>query len=103
MIIYTKPPLSITLLAFLPLSSIVVTILVELVALHELCRDFYLRPLFRDYGLVVVTTIPYQFILAFASVYAGVRELFGIRKWAKTAHLGSHRVQVTVAETSPSV
>lgn len=91
LILFAKLPVKVTLVAFLPLTSTAVTTAVELVALRELCRAFFVRPRLLDYVVVVVTTIPYQLLLSFAAFRAVLRELAGRRAWEKTAHVGSHR------------
>ncbi|MCU1490325.1 MAG: glycosyl transferase, family 2 [Acidimicrobiaceae bacterium] len=94
MVLFVKLPVGVTLAAFLPLIATIVTTAVELVALRELCRDFYLRLRLRDYLVLVLSTVPYQVVLSLAAFRAVGREMRGVRSWEKTAHLGSHRVAV---------
>jgi hypothetical protein len=35
--------------------------------------------------------LPYQWVLAYASVRATARQLRGITNWEKTQHIGAHR------------
>jgi len=49
------------------------------------------RARLRDVLLLVVGLIPYQLVLLVAVAAALVRELRGVRTWAKTTHSGAHR------------
>jgi cellulose synthase/poly-beta-1,6-N-acetylglucosamine synthase-like glycosyltransferase len=91
MAVFVKLPLSLALVAFLPLVGVAISVVIEMVALHELCRTFCLRPRSIDYVMLIFTAIPYQFVLAVAAVLAASREFRGDYSWEKTAHVGAHR------------
>ena len=43
---------------------------------------------------MILGYLPYQWVLAYASVRAAYRELQGINNWEKTQHVGAHRQAV---------
>jgi hypothetical protein len=88
--------LLLTLVAFVPLITMVGIVATEVVGLFELSRAFDLEAGPYDYLVLVLTTIPYQLILAFAGVRAVLREMLGRRGWEKTAHAGLHRLPMPV-------
>ena len=90
LIVTAKTPSLVTLIGFLPLFLVIASTAIEAVALQELGRDFQLKIRRRDYVVLVLGTIPYQWLLAFAAVRAVVRELRQQRDWEKTAHTGVH-------------
>lgn len=90
LILTAKTPSLVTLVGFLPLFLVIASTAIEAVALHELGRDFHVRIRRRDYVVLVLGTVPYQWLLAFAAVRAVVRELRQERNWEKTAHSGVH-------------
>ena len=97
LIIVGHIPLLLTLAAFTIVFMMIGIVATEVVGLFEFSRSFHLRAGFRDYLRLVLTTIPYQLILAFAATRAAWRELRGHREWEKTAHAGLHRQPVGVA------
>jgi len=96
LVIFGQLPLLLTLAAFVPLLIMVGIVATELVGLFELSRTFHLGAGLRDYAVVVLTTIPYQLILAFAATRAIWREALGRRGWEKTEHAGLHRTPVAL-------
>lgn len=91
LILFAHTPTVITLIGFLPLLLVVASVCVEIVALHEFGREFDVRIGPRQYVGLVLGTMPYQWLLAFAAVRAVVRERLGETGWEKTAHVGAHR------------
>lgn len=89
-----RTPTLVTLIGFLPLFLVFASMAIEAVALHEFGRDFKVAVRRRDYVVLVLGTIPYQWLLAFAAVRAVVRELRQERGWEKTTHSGTHRTHV---------
>ncbi len=101
-ILFAETPTVITLIGFLPLLLVVASVCVELVALHEFGREFDVRVGPRQYAGLVLGTMPYQWLLAFAAVRAVVRERRGETGWEKTAHVGAHRPAQPVTAIEPS-
>lgn len=88
--VLVRLPVELSLAALLPALSSIVVVAAEVVALRELRRTHHLGASTLDYVRLVVTTIPYQLVLAYAAARATFRELVGQRGWEKTAHAGSH-------------
>jgi glycosyltransferase XagB len=89
--VLVKAPVMFVLFSFLPMIPTLATLVVELVGLAEFNRMFDLKVRFRDYLKLVVGSVPYQLLLAYAAVRASARELRGQRNWEKTEHIGAHR------------
>ncbi|MGN6245003.1 MAG: glycosyltransferase [Motilibacteraceae bacterium] len=98
LILFAKTPVAVTLVAFVPLLLVLASVIVEAVALHEFGRDYDVPVRLRHYLWLVLGTVPYQWLLAFAAVRAVWREVRGERGWEKTAHTGAHRVPAPAAE-----
>lgn len=90
-------PLPVALITFLPLAVTLATVALEACMLRELGRDHGLRIGARDYAVLVLTTIPFQLLLAFATVRGYVRFRRGDLRWEKTAHAGRHLVRERTA------
>lgn len=83
-------PLVLALFSFVPLILTLITLLVELVGLHDL-RRLYPGPVrTRDYARLILGLPAYQLMLAGAALRAAWREVRGRRNWEKTAHSGAH-------------
>lgn len=83
-------PLAVTMFAFFPLVVILTTVAIEAAILREFGLDHHLPIRIRDYVKLVIGTLPYQLILAFASGRAYVKWRTGDLRWEKTAHTGHH-------------
>ena len=90
-------PAVVTLIAFLPMLMVLAAVAVEVSALHEFGRDYGVKVRTHYYLWLVLGTVPYQWLLAFAAVRAVWRELNNERGWEKTAHTGAHRETSTTA------
>lgn len=82
------------LVLFAPLLANVLVAALELTVLSEFKRDFKLKITFRDYAWLILSTVPFQFLLSWSALRAVVRELRGVHSWEKTAHAGLHRSPV---------
>jgi glycosyltransferase XagB len=88
--IWGKFPLPVTMIAFLPLISVIATVALEACMFREFGKDHGFRLRFRDYAVLVLSTPFYQLLLAFAALRAYVKFRGGDFRWEKTAHSGSH-------------
>jgi cellulose synthase/poly-beta-1,6-N-acetylglucosamine synthase-like glycosyltransferase/putative flippase GtrA len=95
--IVAKAPTLAALMSFVPLVPVLAVLAVEAVGLGEFCRNYGFRARWRDYLRLVLGTLPYHTLLAFAATRAVARELRGNRTWEKTAHVGAHRTEPAVA------
>ncbi len=89
--VLVKAPVMFVLFSFLPMIPTLATLVVEIVGLAEFNRMFDLKVRLRDYLKLVVGSVPYQLLLAYAAIRASARELRGQRNWEKTEHIGAHR------------
>jgi cellulose synthase/poly-beta-1,6-N-acetylglucosamine synthase-like glycosyltransferase len=92
--VLTKVPVLAALISFVPLVPVLAVLVMEAVALGELCRNYGFQLRLRDYLRLVLGTLPYHALLSLAAVRAVARELRGNRSWEKTAHVGAHRTDV---------
>jgi hypothetical protein len=77
---------------------VLAVLVMETVALGELCRNYGFRARLRDYLRLVLGTLPYHALLSLAAMRAVLRELRGNRSWEKTAHVGAHRPEPTAVD-----
>jgi cellulose synthase/poly-beta-1,6-N-acetylglucosamine synthase-like glycosyltransferase len=91
--VLVKAPVLFVLFSFLPMIPTLATLVVEMIGLAEFNRMFNLKVRLRDYLKLVLGSVPYQLLLAYAALRASVRELRGQRNWEKTEHVGAHRTE----------
>lgn len=92
-------PVALVLVAFLSLFAPIAALSFEVVAAARLRRLRGERLRSRDVVSLVLGLLPYQLLLLAALLQALARELRGKRGWAKTEHVGAHRMHATAAET----
>lgn len=83
-------PLPVTMITFLPLVATIATVTLEACMLREFGHDHGFRIRVRDYVVLVLGTLPYQLLLAFATMRAYVKFRTGDLRWEKTSHAGNH-------------
>ena len=98
--VLAKVPVLAALISFVPLVPVLAVLVMEAVALGELCRNYGFQLRLRDYLRLVLGTLPYHALLSLAAVRAVARELRGNRGWEKTAHVGAHRTEPAPAVTT---
>jgi glycosyltransferase XagB len=91
--LWLQAPVGIAMLSFLPAVPTLAMVVFELVGVREFCRTYYIRATAGDYLRLLVSTVPYQLLLAFAALRAVWRHVRGQRGWEKTTHRGAHREQ----------
>ncbi|MBI4318020.1 MAG: glycosyltransferase [Chloroflexi bacterium] len=91
MMFSVKLPMPVALLLLLPSYMVITHYMVSVVGLYEFAGAHGLRPAFRTPLVMLLTYIPYQWVLAYAALRATLREIRGINNWEKTAHVGAHR------------
>lgn len=89
-IIWAQTPVWVAMVGILPLMLLLASVVFEILALHEFGQMYRIRIRVRDYIRLVAGTFPYQWLLAFAALRAGIRELRDHRGWEKTTHSGQH-------------
>jgi hypothetical protein len=89
--LFLKVPLLVAMVAFLPLYGMVFQFAMTMVGAFIFTREFGLRLPISMPLVMTVTWLPYQWILGWAALRAGYRELNILTNWEKTAHAGAHR------------
>ena len=84
-------PLWLAMFTFLPLSCLVLAIFVDLAGLRDFMGAHGLRWSWRRALVLVLSFLPYQWVLGLGALRAVYRQLRGASNWEKTAHLGHHR------------
>jgi len=92
--VYQLPPI-LALLANIPLLLFLIFIAVQILGLHEFCRDYQKPFPWRKIPLMVVSFYIFTLVLAFAGVRAIYRQSRQITTWEKTEHLNTYRSKMT--------
>jgi cellulose synthase/poly-beta-1,6-N-acetylglucosamine synthase-like glycosyltransferase len=89
--IFLKVPLIVAMASFLPLYAMVFQIAMTVVGAFIFAREYsyHVSPWMAI--KLVLTFLPYQWMLGISSARAALRELEGNNNWEKTEHLGAHR------------
>lgn len=99
--LFLDAPVGLVMLMYLPLIPASLNVALSIILLHDFGKAFGRSVLFRQYLMLFITQIAYQFVLSAAAFWAIIRELRGNYTWDKTAHTGKHRIgQVYVAGDS---
>ena len=86
-----KMPILLSLASFIPLGLLLFLLVIQLLGLREFGKDQMRHIKLRTYLLMIVTFIPFQFVLSYAAVRATKRMLLKSQGWEKTFHSGVHR------------
>jgi cellulose synthase/poly-beta-1,6-N-acetylglucosamine synthase-like glycosyltransferase len=85
-----KMPVIIGLLSFLPILTIFLQQIINLVGLFEFTKEQRLKRHILVFVLLPITFFPYQLLLSIGALRATYRELRGLHNWEKTTHSGEH-------------
>jgi len=89
---FGKLPILLALISSLPVYVLFVQIVISMVGLCEFTALHRARPAPLTLIWMLVTYMPYQWLLGFAALRAVWREMRGVNNWEKTRHIGAHRV-----------
>lgn len=89
--IFNKFPLDLSLLSFIPLLIVCTQMVINVVGMKEFIHEQKLAHHKTIYLTLIITLIPYQFLLGLSAIRAVLRELRGLNNWEKTIHHGLHR------------
>jgi cellulose synthase/poly-beta-1,6-N-acetylglucosamine synthase-like glycosyltransferase len=92
-----KTPLAVAVLMFLPVLPIAVTVLTQLIGLHDFCEQYGQRASVWHYASVLFLAPLYQVLLAAAAAVAVWKFAIGDDTWYKTGRVSEHR-SVSVAD-----
>jgi glycosyltransferase XagB len=84
-------PILIAMVTYLPLYALLLQALVTFVGAWMFVREYGQRLPIRTFLLLVITFLPYQWLLAYSSARAVYREFEENGDWEKTEHVGAHR------------
>jgi cellulose synthase/poly-beta-1,6-N-acetylglucosamine synthase-like glycosyltransferase len=85
-------PITIAMVTYAPMYVLLLQFLATMVGARLFTREYGLSLPLRTLALLVVTFLPYQWLLGLASARAVYRELEIRDDWEKTAHIGAHRL-----------
>jgi len=91
LIAYAKVPVGLAMLSSLPLYVLIIQAIISAIGLHEFTRIHGQRASARAIVLLLVSYLPYQWLLGYAALRAIWRQLLGRNSWEKTTHIGAHR------------
>jgi hypothetical protein len=90
-VLWLRLSAAVAVVSFLPLYALFFQLLAVLIGAVLFAREYNVRlPVLAPVGMVV-TFLPYQWLLGIASVRAVYREVRQQTNWEKTAHVGAHR------------
>jgi cellulose synthase/poly-beta-1,6-N-acetylglucosamine synthase-like glycosyltransferase len=88
--LFLDVPVGIAIVTFLPLITAMVTVVFEIVGLHDFGKQYGLRVRTVHYLKLIVGGPFYQVLLAGAAIRAVWREQRGRNEWELTSHVGAH-------------
>jgi cellulose synthase/poly-beta-1,6-N-acetylglucosamine synthase-like glycosyltransferase len=91
MMFRAKVPVLVALLSSLPFYMVGLQFAISLIGLYEFTAVHRLKPSRLSPLRMLVTYLPYQWMLSYAALRAVWRQLRGVNTWEKTTHLGAHR------------
>ena len=86
-----KIPIGVAMVSSLPLYLLVLQFFISLVGLYEFTSIHHLRPSRLSFVWLIVTYLPYQWLLSYAALRAVWRQGLRMNSWEKTTHVGAHR------------
>ena len=89
---FGKLPILLALISSLPVYVLFIQVIISLVGLAEFTALHRARPALLALTWMLVTYMPYQWLLGFAALRAVWRQMRGVNNWEKTRHIGAHRV-----------
>src|SRR5579864_3990488 len=98
-----KMPVPVAFALYLPFYLLAAHFTLTVIGLYEFTAAHGLKPSWKTPLVMALGYLPYQWVLAYASVRATARQLRGINIWEKTQHIGAHRqVEPLEATSSPT-
>lgn len=88
---FVKLPILVTLISVLPFYMLAGQYVISLIGLYEFTSVHGLRPSLFTPLKLLLTFLPYQWLLSYSALRATWRHSHGINTWEKTTHIGAHR------------
>ncbi len=95
-----KTPVLMAITLDLPFYLLAAHFLLNVIGLYEFTSAHGLKPGWKTLLVMALGYLPYQWVLAYASMRATLRQVRGINNWEKTQHIGAHRQAGTLEATS---
>lgn len=96
-----KVPVLVAMLSMLPVYLLILQLGISLVGLYEFAGVHGLRPSPLSPLKMLVTFLPYQWLLSLGALRAVWRQLRGVNSWEKTRHVGAHRAPAPARAAPP--
>ncbi len=100
MMVTLKIPVPVAFALYLPFYLLAAHFTLTVIGLYEFTAAHGLKPSWQTPLVMALGYLPYQWVLAYASVRATARQLRGINIWEKTQHIGAHRQAEPLEATS---
>ena len=91
MMLTIKTPVLEAMILDLPFYLLLAHLSLSIIGLYEFANAFGLKPSWKTPWLMALCYLPYQWVLAYASLRATYRYLQRVNNWEKTQHVGAHR------------
>ena len=89
-----------TILSIMPLYILLFMMIATVIAFYEFCKDYKIKFQAKHGFHILLTFIPYQFMLGIGAYRAMLRLVTSQNSWEKTAHVNAHSKSGVVASTS---
>jgi glycosyltransferase XagB len=91
LMLLVKLPVLLAMITLLPVYMLALQFGISVVGLYEFTSVHRLRPSLRSPFVMLLTYLPYQWLLAAGALRAVWRQARGLNTWEKTRHIGAHR------------
>jgi len=89
-----------TILSIMPLYILLFMMIATVIAFYEFCKDYKIKFQAKHGFHILLTFIPYQFMLGIGAYRAMLRLVTSQNSWEKTTHVNAHSKSGVVASTS---
>ena len=89
-----------TILSIMPLYILIFMMISTVIAFYEFCKDYKIKFQFKHAVHILLTFIPYQFMLGIGAYRAMIRLITSQNSWEKTAHINAHSKSEVVASAN---
>ena len=100
MMFTVKTPVLMAITLDLPFYLLAAHFILNVIGLYEFTSAHGLKPTWKTPLVMALGYLPYQWVLAYASVRATLRQVRGINNWEKTQHIGAHRQERAVPQAT---
>lgn len=98
--VFLKEPVQVALIASLPLYILFLQFIVNVIGAFYFTREYGRKFTLLNLLSMIITFLPFQWMLSISSVRAVYREVLKQNNWEKTTHVGAHRQAEALASSS---